>query len=135
MSEALGYLDSLPFPADRYQREAAAAVDRGESVVVAAPTGSGKTVVAECAVHRALRRGRRAVYTTPLKALSNQKFGDFRRSRLLLVVLHFCFAWSPVSERLKEPSVVVPVHQDASSGSNRMMRQVPVVRRDLNRVG
>ena len=66
MNDAQSYLDSLPFPADRFQEEAAAAIDRGESVVVAAPTGSGKTVVAESAVHRALRRGQRAVYTTPL---------------------------------------------------------------------
>lgn len=73
---ATDYLAGLPFPPDRFQREAAEAVDRGESVVVTAPTGSGKTVVAEAAIARALGRGRRAVYTTPLKALSNQKYGD-----------------------------------------------------------
>jgi ATP-dependent RNA helicase HelY len=77
---AAGYLADLPFPADRFQVEAAAAVDGGASVIVTAPTGSGKTVVAEAAIARALGRGRRAVYTTPLKALSNQKFGDFRRA-------------------------------------------------------
>ena len=77
---ARGYLAGLPFSADRFQIEAADAVDRGASVVVTAPTGSGKTVVAEAAIARALEMGRRAVYTTPLKALSNQKFGDFRRS-------------------------------------------------------
>jgi len=49
-------------------------------VVVTAPTGAGKTVVAEAAIARALDRGERAIYTTPLKALSNQKFGDFRHS-------------------------------------------------------
>src|SRR5438067_8012185 len=53
------------------------ALDAGESVLVAAPTGSGKTVVAEYAVERALEQGAKAFYTTPLKALSNQKFGDF----------------------------------------------------------
>src|SRR5207342_3917445 len=53
------------------------ALHAGESVLVAAPTGSGKTVVAEYAVERALASGRKAFYTTPLKALSNQKFGDF----------------------------------------------------------
>src|SRR5438067_2173389 len=53
------------------------ALDGGESVLVAAPTGSGKTVVAEYAVERALEQGAKAFYTTPLKALSNQKFGDF----------------------------------------------------------
>src|SRR5207253_6820742 len=53
------------------------ALEAGESVLVAAPTGSGKTVVAEFALERALSRHRKAFYTTPLKALSNQKFGDF----------------------------------------------------------
>ena len=77
---ATGYLARLPFSADRFQVEAAAAIDRGASVVVTAPTGAGKTVVAESAIARALEMGRRAVYTTPLKALSNQKFGDFRAS-------------------------------------------------------
>jgi ATP-dependent RNA helicase HelY len=55
------------------------AIDRGESVLVAAPTGSGKTVVAEYAIAAALDDGGKAFYTTPLKALSNQKFGDLSR--------------------------------------------------------
>lgn len=66
-----------PFPLDDFQIESMEALDGGESVLVAAPTGSGKTVVAEYAVARALGRGQKAFYTTPLKALSNQKFGDF----------------------------------------------------------
>ena len=66
----------FPFELDRFQREAIDAVDRGSSTLVAAPTGSGKTVVAEYAIERALDRGAKAFYTTPLKALSNQKFGD-----------------------------------------------------------
>jgi ATP-dependent RNA helicase HelY len=74
---ARDYLRTLPFRADEFQRTAAAAIDEGASVVVSAPTGAGKTVVAEAAVHTALEAGMRAVYTTPLKALSNQKFGDF----------------------------------------------------------
>jgi ATP-dependent RNA helicase HelY len=66
-----------PFPLDPFQVEAIGALDAGDSVLVAAPTGSGKTLVAEFAVERALELGRKAFYTTPLKALSNQKFGDF----------------------------------------------------------
>ena len=64
------------FELDRFQLEAIAALDAGQSVLVAAPTGSGKTVVAEHAVARALAAGGKAFYTTPIKALSNQKFGD-----------------------------------------------------------
>ena len=66
-----------PFALDDFQEKAMRALDEGRSVLVAAPTGSGKTVVAEYAVRLALGRGGRVFYTTPLKALSNQKFGDF----------------------------------------------------------
>lgn len=65
-----------PFELDAFQMRAIEALDGGESVLVAAPTGSGKTVVAEFAVDRALAADRKCFYTTPLKALSNQKFGD-----------------------------------------------------------
>ena len=65
------------FPLDDFQARAIDALGRGESVLVAAPTGSGKTVVGEFAVWLALQEGGKAFYTTPLKALSNQKFGDF----------------------------------------------------------
>ena len=64
---------------DPFQTRAFDALDDGSSVLVAAPTGSGKTLVAEYAVHRALTAGRKVFYTTPLKALSNQKYGDFVR--------------------------------------------------------
>lgn len=64
------------FTLDPFQRRAAAAIDRGDSVLVAAPTGAGKTLVADHAIDRALAAGRKAFYTTPLKALSNQKFRD-----------------------------------------------------------
>jgi superfamily II RNA helicase len=66
----------LPFPPDDFQRDAFAALDAGRSVLVSAPTGSGKTLVAAYAVHRALGSGGKAFYTTPLKALSNQKYGE-----------------------------------------------------------
>jgi ATP-dependent RNA helicase HelY len=78
MSRATEYLGSLPFPPDTFQLEAAAAIDAGESVVVTAPTGAGKTVVAEAAIAYALERRQRAFYTTPIKALSNQKFADLK---------------------------------------------------------
>ncbi|HET6920382.1 MAG TPA: DEAD/DEAH box helicase, partial [Jiangellaceae bacterium] len=68
-----------PFELDPFQLRAIAALDEDRSVLVAAPTGSGKTVVAEHAVARALAEGRKAFYTTPIKALSNQKFADLAR--------------------------------------------------------
>ena len=64
------------FALDRFQLDAVAAVDEGHAVLVSAPTGSGKTVVAEHAVARVLATGRKAFYTTPIKALSNQKYRD-----------------------------------------------------------
>jgi len=68
----------FPFELDQFQHQAIASLDRDCSVVVCAPTGSGKTLIGEYAIHRALSRGRRVFYTTPLKALSNQKLRDFR---------------------------------------------------------
>ncbi len=70
---------AYPFELDDFQRRAVQALDEGASVLVAAPTGSGKTVVAEHAVARALAEGGKAFYTTPIKALSNQKFADLAR--------------------------------------------------------
>ncbi len=64
------------FLLDDFQRRALDSVDAGRSVLVAAPTGSGKTLVAEYAIASALAAGRKAFYTTPIKALSNQKYGD-----------------------------------------------------------
>ena len=61
---------------DRFQREALEAIAGGEDVIVAAPTGAGKTLIAHYAIERALESGRRAIYTAPIKALSNQKYRD-----------------------------------------------------------
>src|SRR5207237_9199402 len=67
------------FAFDDFQVEACEALNRGQGVLVAAPTGSGKTVVGEFAVHLALAEGRKCFYTTPIKALSNQKYTDLVR--------------------------------------------------------
>lgn len=64
------------FPLDDFQQRACREIEDGHGVLVAAPTGSGKTVVGEFAVHLALQTGRKAFYTTPIKALSNQKYAD-----------------------------------------------------------
>ena len=64
------------FTLDDFQLRACRELEEGRSVLVAAPTGSGKTIVGEFAVHLALESGRKAFYTTPIKALSNQKFND-----------------------------------------------------------
>jgi ATP-dependent RNA helicase HelY len=64
------------FEFDQFQVAACGALTAGDGVLVAAPTGSGKTVVGEYAVHLALAQGRKCFYTTPIKALSNQKYGD-----------------------------------------------------------
>jgi ATP-dependent RNA helicase HelY len=74
------FVESRGFPLDEFQVRALDALDAGKSVLVAAPTGSGKTVVAEYAVEKALAEGRKVFYTTPLKALSNQKFNDLVRA-------------------------------------------------------
>src|SRR5438105_4451577 len=73
------FVAQLDFDLDPFQVEACAALERGTGVLVAAPTGAGKTVVGEFAVHLALRSGGKCFYTTPIKALSNQKYGDLVR--------------------------------------------------------
>ena len=70
------FINGLGFALDRFQVDAIGSVDAGRSVLVSAPTGSGKTIVADFAVARAVGAGKKAFYTTPLKALSNQKFGE-----------------------------------------------------------
>jgi superfamily II RNA helicase len=70
------FIDGLNFALDRFQIEAIDAVDDHVNVLVSAPTGSGKTLVANYAIGRILDREQRAFYTTPLKALSNQKYKE-----------------------------------------------------------
>ena len=76
MTSPSSFASHYPFALDPFQSEAIEAIDDGSSVLVAAPTGSGKTVVAEFAIEQALDAERKCFYTTPLKALSNQKYGD-----------------------------------------------------------
>lgn len=75
--ELAAFTELYDFPLDEFQVQACLALAEDSDVLVAAPTGSGKTVIGEFAVHLARARGRKAFYTTPIKALSNQKYRDF----------------------------------------------------------
>ena len=79
MADRTDLLAGYDFALDPFQLRALDAIDAGRSVLVAAPTGSGKTVVAEYAVAKALAEGGKAFYTAPIKALSNQKYTDLSR--------------------------------------------------------
>ncbi len=73
------FTELFDFELDDFQVRACREIEAGRGVLVAAPTGSGKTIVGEYAVHLALTTGRKAFYTTPIKALSNQKYHDLVR--------------------------------------------------------
>ncbi|MFD5553273.1 DEAD/DEAH box helicase [Streptomyces sp. NPDC127068] len=73
------FREMYDFGLDPFQIEACQALEAGKGVLVAAPTGSGKTIVGEFAVHLALRHGKKCFYTTPIKALSNQKYADLAK--------------------------------------------------------
>ena len=68
-----------PFPYDAFQQRAIGVIERNTSLFVSAPTGSGKTVLADYVIERTLQRHQRVIYTAPVKALSNQKFRDFTK--------------------------------------------------------
>ena len=70
------FLDRYPFSMDDFQIQGCQALESGKSVLVAAPTGAGKTIVGEFAAYLAINSGKKCFYTTPIKALSNQKFQD-----------------------------------------------------------
>ncbi len=72
------FFGTLDFDPDPFQRAALASLEAGRTVVVTAPTGAGKTVIADGGIAIARSKARRAFYTTPIKALSNQKFADLR---------------------------------------------------------
>ena len=75
-SVASRFAQSMPFDLDEFQIKANDALEAGDNVIVAAPTGAGKTVVADFAIYLAQERNVKAFYTTPIKALSNQKYHD-----------------------------------------------------------
>src|SRR5487761_1397717 len=77
--EFTSFRELYDFDFDPFQVDACAALTNGDGVLVAAPTGSGKTVIGEYAVHLALQKNRKCFYTTPIKALSNQKYNDLVR--------------------------------------------------------
>ena len=72
------FIEQFDFGFDEFQITACQAVEDGKGVLVAAPTGAGKTVVGEFAAFSSLARGKKCFYTTPIKALSNQKFAEFQ---------------------------------------------------------
>src|ERR671935_28166 len=100
-----GFTAQLPFSLDDFQQRACAALERGHGVLVAAPTGAGKTVVGEFAVHLALAQGGKCFYTTPIKALSNQKFADLSRGAV----------WEEVIIHLPDSVSVVPLSATVSN--------------------
>ncbi len=75
-----------PFRLDPFQVEAIGYVEKGESVLVSAHTSAGKTVVAEYAIAKSLRDGQRVIYTSPIKALSNQKYRDMKAHTFLVLI-------------------------------------------------
>jgi ATP-dependent RNA helicase HelY len=75
----IGVPEKLPFVPDQFQLDAIKSLNEGNDTLVIAPTGSGKTYIAFEAIHHALKEGKRAVYTAPLKALSNAKFSELKK--------------------------------------------------------
>ena len=71
------FAESFDFPFDDFQVEGCREIEAGHGVLIAAPTGAGKTIVGEFAAYLALQKNRKCFYTTPIKALSNQKYQEF----------------------------------------------------------
>ena len=72
------FANNFPFSLDDFQIEGCRALEDGKGVLVAAPTGAGKTIVGEFAAFLAIAQGKKCFYTAPIKALSNQKFQDLK---------------------------------------------------------
>ena len=76
-AEIQGHFDKYPFPLDHFQRYATERIHSNEHVLICVPTGSGKTIVVLEGIFRALSRGKRVIYTSPIKTLSNQNLLNF----------------------------------------------------------
>ena len=76
--DTLDLATTYSFPLDPFQKHAICAMEQSHNVLVTAKTGSGKTLVGEYAIARALKAGKHVFYTTPIKSLSNQKFHDLK---------------------------------------------------------
>ena len=76
--EILEQFSKYPFELDHFQRHAVERIHRDEHVLICVPTGSGKTIVAVEGIFHALSAGKKVIYTSPIKTLSNQKFSEFR---------------------------------------------------------
>ena len=72
------------FELDQFQIDAIRSIENNHSVVVSAATGTGKTLIADYIIDKALKENKRVIYTAPIKALSNQKFRDFKKDGMLL---------------------------------------------------
>lgn len=77
--ELSNFSQQIKFPLDPFQEQACLALEKGSGVLVAAPTGAGKTIIGEFAIHLAVSKNQRVFYTTPIKALSNQKYAELAK--------------------------------------------------------
>ena len=69
---------------DTFQEQAIEGIDQEHSVLVAAPTGAGKTIIAEYAIRKAIEMGKKVIYTSPIKSLSNQKYYEFKKKFIII---------------------------------------------------
>lgn len=109
----------FPFELDTFQKESVVHMEEGHSVFVAAHTSAGKTVVAEYALALAMQHCTRAIYTSPIKTISNQKFRDFTAAGFEVGCLVYCCAMhvAGVSTLLRTWLLLFCVHQPTSGGS------------------
>ena len=83
------HFDTFPFPLSDFQKYALQAIVEGNHILVTAHTGSGKTLPAEFAIEHLVAQGKKVIYTSPIKALSNQKFHEFTKKIPPYFIWHF----------------------------------------------